>query len=75
MKIKIRDYAIRKDGIIYYECGGRWFTYDDLIAEYDPQPTNDYEEQDAIREVRQAISWFFDRLEFEVVGYQRPVHF
>ena len=71
--MKISDYAIRKDGIIYYECGCRWFTYDNLIAEYDPQ--NDYEEEEAIREVRQAISLFFDGLEFEVVGYQRPINF
>ena len=71
--MKITDHRITPDDIILYKVGDQWLDYDDLITA--AEPANQYEEDQAVGEVQREITSYFDGLEFEVVGYQRPIYF
>jgi hypothetical protein len=68
------------DGRFSYRYGGRWFTYDDLVGlladNMPPGTVPDYDiDAEAERQAIKLIEDYFDRREWEIVGYERPIHF
>ena len=60
---------------LWVRWGGRWLTFDDLVDALLPDNPSEYDESQAEADARRMVEDHFDRLEFEVVGYQRPIHF
>jgi hypothetical protein len=77
---RIVDHRQDKDGRIFYLVNKQWLDYEELIwllADAMPPGTvPDYEiDSEAEAQAIKLIEAYFDRREWEVVGYKRPIHF